>query len=521
MLNRRHLLQALAASTLAGGGAKAAAAGLEFGPAAPFSHEALKQRAKALAAKPYEQRPRPDPQIVQQIDYDAHGKLRFKPEYALWGQGGGAYPVTFQHVGRYFPKTVRMFAVESGEAREILYRQDYFTVAPASPAAKLPKDASAFAGVWFMEARDGPDWRMLEPWATFLGASYFRAVGELGQVGMSARGVALNSGGVGVEEFPDFVSHWIEPAATDADPVIMHSLLDSPSLTGAYRFALHRTKGVVMEITADLNLRAPIERLGIAPLTSMFWFSETAKPTAIDWRPAVHDADGLALWTRTGEHIWRPLNNPPRTTLSSFFDENPRGFGLLQRDRNFDHYQDGVKYDKRPSTWVEPLGDWGAGAVQLLEFPTDDEIHDNVVASWVSKEPTAAGQSLSFAYRLYWLADEPFPTSLARVVATRLGRGGQPGLPRPKGVRKFLVEFEGAPLRELPFGVIPEPVITISRGKLGPYQLTEPVPDDVPGHWRAQFDLVVEGEEPVELRCYLRLGDRTLSETWAYQYHPF
>jgi glucans biosynthesis protein len=525
MLNRRHVLQAMAASALASGGAKAAAhaatSGLEFGSAAPFSHEWLKEQAKALAARPYEPPPRPDPEIVERIDYDAHGKLRFRPEYALWGDGGGAYPITFQHVGRYFPKTVRMFAVEKGEAREIIYRREYFTVAATSPAAALPKDASAFAGLWFMEARDGPDWKLLEPWTTFLGASYFRAVGELGQVGMSARGVALNSGGPGIEEFPDFVAHWIEPAATDKDPVILYSLLDSPSLTGAYRFELRRTKGVVMEITADLNLRRPIERVGIAPLTSMFWFSETAKTTAIDWRPAVHDADGLALWTRTGEHIWRPLNNPPRTTLSSFFDENPRGFGLLQRDRNFDHYQDGVKYEKRPSCWVEPLGDWGKGAVQLLEFPTDDEIHDNITASWVSSEPTQAGESLRFAYRLYWLADEPFPSPLARVVATRLGRGGQPGLPRPKGVRKFLIEFEGAPLRDLPYGVLPEPVLSTSRGSFGTYRQTDPVPDDVPGHWRTQFDLIVEGEEPVELRCYLKLGERTLSETWAYQYYPF
>ena len=515
------MLQAMVVSALASRNAKAKAPSLEFGPAMPFSHDALKERAKALAAKPYEPPPSPNLEIAQKLDYDAHGKLRFRYEYALWGDGGGAYPITFQHVGKYFPKTVRMFAVTQGQAREILYRQEYFTVPPSSPAAALPKDAAAFAGLWVMEARDGPDWKALEPWVTFLGAAYFRAVGELGQVGMSARGVALTPGGPGPEEFPDFVAHWIEPAATDDDPVILHSLLDSPSLAGAYRFALHRSKGVVMDIEADLHLRAPIERLGIAPLTSMYWYSEAAKPTAIDWRPAVHDSDGLALWTRAGEHIFRPLNNPPRTTLSSFLDENPRGFGLLQRDRNFDHYQDGVKYQKRPSTWVEPLGDWGAGAVQLLEFPTDDEIHDNIVASWVPRTPTAAGQDLSFTYRLYWLADEPFPTPLARVVATRLGRGGQPGQPRPKGVRKFLIEFDGAPLRDLPYGVKPEPVVTASRGTFGPYRFTEPVPDDVPGHWRTQFDLIVEGQEPVELRCYLKLGDKTLSETWAYQYYPF
>jgi periplasmic glucans biosynthesis protein len=521
MLSRRQFVQALAASALGVGKASAAASGLQFGPATPFSQEALKARAKALALKPYEPPPSPDRAVVQKLDYDAHGKLRFRYDFALWGEGGGAYPVTFQHVGRYFPKTVRMFAVSGTEAREILYSRDYFTVAPDSPAASLPSESSAFAGLWVMEARDGPNWKLLEPWVTFLGASYFRAVGEFGQVGMSARGVALAPGAPGPEEFPDFVAHWIEPAATDGDPVILHSLLDSPSLTGAYRFALHRTQGVVMEIEADLNLRAPVERLGIAPLTSMFWYSETEKPTGIDWRPEVHDSDGLALWTRAGEHIWRPLNNPPRTTLSSFIDENPRGFGLLQRDRDFDHYQDGVKYHLRPSAWVEPLGDWGKGAVQLLELPTDDEIHDNICASWVPNEPARAGQNLNYSYRLHWLSDEPFPSPLARVVATRLGRGGQPGQPRPKGVRKFMVEFWGAPLRELPYGVKPEPVISISRGILGPYQFTEPVPDDLPGHWRTQFDLIVEGPEPVELRCFLRLGDKTLTETWAYQYYPF
>jgi len=522
MLNRRHLLQAMAASALAPAAARAEGASLDFGPAMPFSAEALKQRAKALAAKPYEPPSRPDPEIVQRLDYDAHGKLRFRYDYALWGEGGGAYPVTFQHVGKYFPKSVRMFAVANGEAREIRYRPEYFTVAPTSPAAALPKDAAAFAGLWIMEARDGPDWKLLEPWVTFLGASYFRAVGELGQVGMSARGVALSPGGPSLEEFPDFVAHWIEPAATDADPVILHSLLDSPSLTGAYRFALHRGKG---RGNGDRGRPQPA-RPGRAARQSRRsprcnWYSETVKATAIDWRPEVHDSDGLALWTRAGEHIWRPLNNPPRTTLSSFFDDNPRGFGLQQRDRSFDHYQDGVKYEKRPSTWVEPLGDWGAGAVQLLEFPTDDEIHDNIVASWVPRQPTSAGQSLSFSYRLHWLADEPFPSPLARVVATRLGRGGQPGQPRPKGVRKFLIEFEGAPLRDLPYGVKPEPVLSTSRGRFGDYEFTESVPDDVPGHWRIQFDLIVDGPEPVELRCYLRLGDKTLSETWAYQYYPF
>jgi len=281
-----------------------------------------------------------------------------------------------------------------------------------------------------------------------------------------------------------------------------------------------RGKGVVMDVQQMFWLRRDIARFGIAPLTSMYWFSETIKPTAVDWRPEVHDSDGLVMWTGDSERLWRPLNNPPRIMASTFRDHNPRGFGLMQRDRNFDHYLDGVFYDRRPSLWVEPKGDWGNGSVQLIEIPTDDEIHDNIVAMWVADSPVVVGMELNSAYRLYWLADQPLPSELARVVATRLGNGGQPGQPRPKGVRKFMVEFFGGPLVGLPYGVKPEPVLWASRGSFS-YIYTEAVPDDVPGHWRAQFDLTVTGAEPVEMRLFLRSGGKILSETWMYQYHPW
>jgi len=263
-----------------------------------------------------------------------------------------------------------------------------------------------------------------------------------------------------------------------------------------------------------------VGRFGLTPLTSMYWYSESVKPTGIDWRPEVHDSDGLAMWNGAGERIWRPLNNPTQTRASAFTDTNPRGFGLLQRDRGFDHYQDGVYYEKRPSLWVEPLGNWGEGSVQLIEIPTDDEIHDNILACWVPKAPATAGSSYNIKYRLHWSAEEPFPSPLARTVATRIGRGGQPGQPRPQGVRKFMVEFIGKPLESLPFGVKPELVLTASRGKFS-YIFAEAVPNGVPGHWRAQFDFAAEGAEPVDMRLYLKNGDQTLSETWLYQFQPF
>lgn len=528
MLDRRNFLKlALAAQAFAALPANAALPNLRFGEAQPFSPDWLKAHAQALAAAPYSPPPRPDPGIVASIDYDAHGKLKYKNDFALYGDGHpSAFPITFMHVGQYFPKTVRMYALEpSGDggssAREILYDPDYFSIPPDSVAAKLPPNPSRFAGFWLREPKAGTeDWHIAEPWVTFLGASYFRAKGELGQVGLSARGIALTPGGKAIEEFPDFVAFWFLPASSASRNVTVYALLDGPSVTGAYKFVMERTKGVVMDIEPTLFLRQPVERLGLAPLTSMYWYSETVKQAAIDWRPEVHDSDGLAMWTGGGEHIWRPLNNPAHTTISSFADEHPRGFGLLQRDREFDHYLDGVGYEKRPSAWVEPLGDWGKGVVQLVEMPTDDEIMDNVIAYWIPEKPTQAGDRIDLRYRLHWLADEPFPTELGRCIATRLGRGGEPGQPRPFGVRKFLVEFLGGPLREIPNGVKPELVLWASRGKFSQI-MPEAVPDDEPGHWRAHFDLIVDGHEPVEMRLYLKSGDRVLTETWLYQYHPF
>lgn len=518
-MDRRTVMAGMALSGL-GFSAHAQGTGLEFGPASAFSFDKLIEMAKANGAAAYVAPARPSPAVLERIDYDAHGKIRFKPDMALWGAGADArrFPATFFHLGRYFQKAVRMHAVEGGMAREIVYRERYFDMPADSPAKELPAGAG-FAGFRFQEAADGKlDWKKND-WVAFLGASYFRAIGELFQYGLSARGLMIDAAVGTPEEFPDFTHVWLEQPA-NSDSVTVYALLDSPSVCGAYKFVMWRGRTVTMDIEKRLFVRKSVQRFGIAPLTSMYWFSETVKPTAADWRPEVHDSDGLAIWTGVGERIWRPLNNPPRTVASSFGDNNPRGFGLLQRDRSFDHYQDGVYYEKRPSLWIEPVGDWGQGAVQIIEIPTDDEIHDNIVAAWIPAVAPKAGDALSYRYKLYWQADEPFPTPLARVTATRMGNGGQPGQPRPKGVRKFMIEFQGDNLKSLPAGVRPEAVLWASRGSFS-YVFTEAVPDDVPGHWRAQFDLTTEGNEPVELRLFLRLESKPLSESWLYQYHPF
>lgn len=522
-LDRRGLLStSLGLATFMGLAGRLDAAGtdhLRLGTAEPFSFDRLVERAQAMSKAEYVPPPRPAPQITDQIDYDAHGKLRTRPEAAVWTDAGSVYPITYVHMGRFFSKTVRLNVVENGQAREIIYSPDLFTTPADHVARQLPADASAFAGFWIQESRRSGDWSKREPWVTFAGASYFRAVGALGQVGLSARGIALNVADTEPEEFPDFTHFWFEPAAVESDPVMVYALLDGPSISGAYRFEMHRDRAVLMDIECRLFLRKDIHRLGIAPLTSMFWYGEAGSVHQSDWRPEVHDSDGLAIWNGSDERIWRPLNNPAHISTSIFSDRNPRGFGLSQRDRNYDHYLDGVAYDRRPTAWIEPLHDWGEGSVQLVEIPTDDEIYDNIALYWLSAEPARAGDAKTYRYRLHWDEFEPYFPILdkARCVATRIGRGGVPGQNRPRDVIKFIIEFDGANLSKIPWGVRPEVAVTTSRGELS---LIRAEPLWYTPRWLAQFDLKAEGNDPVELRCFLTLEGKPITETWLYQWLP-
>ena len=487
---------------------------LRFGPSEPFSFDTLVARAEALAKAPYEPPPKAQPDIVEKIDYEAWGHIKYKPTSALFANGPSLYPATFFHVGMFFQKSVKMHVVENGAAREILYSPDYFDMPEDSVARKLPED-TGFAGFRLQESRKRKDWRT-QDWIAFLGAAYFRGIGAQGQYGLSARGVIIDSAEPTPEEFPDFTEFYIEGARKEGDPVHVYALLNGPSVTGAFHFSLRRTEGIVQDVDMALFLRKDVARLGLAPLTSMYWFSETEKRRREDWRPEVHDSDGLEIWNGNGERLWRPLINQPFPVTSSFADRNPKGYGLMQRDRVFEDYLDGVNYDRRPSLWVEPLGEWGPGAVQMVELPTDDEIHDNVVAYWRPEAPARAGDSYRMKYRLHWLADEPFPPKVARVVATRIGRGGQPGKPRPKGVYKFNVEFAGKALDVLWGNTVKaEPVITASSGTVAGAFL-EPIPGTK--RWRVIFDLTPVNGDPVELRLYIRGNGDAMTETWLYQF---
>lgn len=527
--DRRQVLAgtALAALAAALGGQGAALAdaqgtpavdGPHLGDPVPFSFDALKKRAQDLARTGWQAVHTGYEEVLEKVGYDSFHQIRFRPEMSLRLDPEDRTPVQLFHLGKWFREPVRINILNGGEAREIHYRSDIYELPPGHPARELPGDIG-FAGFRVMGKDRQTDW------LSMLGASYFRASGPYDQYGLSARGIAVDTGMPYPEEFPRFTEFWLEGADAGPARVTVYALLDGPSVTGAYVIRTDRLvddRGVyriVMEIDAELFARKDVHRLGIAPFSSMFWYGEGAREQAADWRPEIHDSDGLAIETGTGERIWRPLNNPPRVMTSSFVDRNVKGFGLLQRDRDFTHYlDDSFFYERRASVWVEPRGDWGDGAVQIVEIPTTDETDDNIAAYWCPAEPFRAGDQRSYGYRLTWLDDISFPDSIGRAVGTWTGMGGTPGYKRPEGVRKYVIDFDGPVFAGLGRDDGVELIVTASRGEvLNAY--THPVVGQR-DRWRALFDIDADGKEPVELRAYLRKDDRAMTETWIHQFFP-
>jgi glucans biosynthesis protein len=510
IISRRGVVASLAfalAGSVEAAPAGSLAPGLDLGPPGPFSFERLKARAQASASRPYRSPEAGESDALAALDYDAMDQIRFRPEAALWKDAPGDGAVEFFHLGRYAKTPVAIHLVENGVAREILYSETLFDIPRDSPARALPPGLG-FSGFRIMNPHGQGDW------LAFQGASYFRAATPFNQYGLSARGLAIDTAAPGPEEFPAFTRFWLERDLEGH--LVVSALLEGDSVAGAYRI-VHRkgAAGLVQDVEAALHFRKPIERLGVAPLTSMFWYGQADRTHAVDWRPQIHDSDGLAMWTGAGERLWRPLANPPRIITNAFADRNPRGFGLMQRDRAFENYQDdGVFYDRRPSAWVEPIGAWGAGSVQLVEIPTAGETDDNIVAFWTPAAPVKAGDALSLRYRLYWGDEEPSAVGVARVVATRYGRGGRPGQRPTAGSRKFVVDFAGGRLAELTRQSGVEAVVGCSAGPP-----VNPTAFPVVGtrNWRLAFDVAMSAGTVVDLRAFLRLGSESLSETWMYQ----
>ena len=482
----------------------------------PFSEAWLRERARTLSQSDYLA---PDssalPQALAKLSFDQYRAIRFRTDAAVWRRAELPFELQLFHLGHFYKEPVALHVVERGRARELRYASELFDYGETRFSEPLP-GALGFAGLRIHTPLNRKDY--FDELMVFLGASYFRALGRGNAYGLSARGLAIDTALASGEIFPLFREFYVEKPARGARRLVVHALLDSPATTGAYRFEITPGDSTEVRVGATLFPRRTTERLGLAPLTSMFLFGENDRGHFDDYRPEVHDSDGLLLWFGNGERLWRPLQNPNRLEVSVFRAESLKGFGLMQRDRQQSHYEDlESDYERRPSVWIEPTEGFGRGSVYLIEIPSREEIHDNVVAFFTPDEKLVPGAPLRFAYRMLWgTAPEPH-VGIASVASTHSGNAQQVGIPAAQqgldaSARKMVVDFAlPTPLTSID-GV--EAVVSVSSGEV---KNTRVQAHPSIGGARAIFDFVPKGNDPVEMRVFLRRNNAALSETWSYR----
>ena len=470
-----------------------------------FGFDDVAERARKLASEPY-RAPTAVPDFLTALSYDDYRDIRFDATQSWWRDRGN-FQLQFIHPGLYYRHAVKINTIDASGVDVAAFSPQLFTYGKNKFADKIPVDLG-FAG--FRIAYPFNRRSEFNHVIVFAGASYFRAVAE-GQVfGLSARGLAIDTGLPSGEEFPSFTEFWIERPPPQARVVTVYALLDSPSVAGAYSFLVQPGDRTVVNVRARLFLRKAVKELGIAPLTSMFLFGEERTRSFEDWRPEVHDSDGLAVNLSTGEWLWRPLGNPERLRVSYFEFDNPQGFGLLQRDRKFQNYEDlETRHELRPNGWITTVGKWGKGFVKLVEIPSQKETNDNIVAYWMPRTLPPVGEPIDFAYRINFQSQEPLPAASGRVIATRIGAGDK------EDTKRIVLDFDGQKVRALPESAAVKPVISV--GPDGQLVQQTVFRNAVTGGWRLSFQVKRPKGKPVELRAFLQNGKDTLTETWSYQ----
>ena len=472
---------------------------------ARFSHADVVAQARDLAARPFAP-PSVVPETLRKLTYDLYRQIRFRKTGAIWGKSPSRFEVELFPPGFLYKHGIDVSIVENGRAFPVRIDDNAFDT-PSPAIGTVLAELGKFAGFRLHYPINRPDYK--DEFVVFQGASYFRAVSRGQNYGLSARGLAIDVAEPAGEEFPSFTRFWIECASANASSIVVHALLDSPRVAGAYRFGIYPGATTVMDIDLTLFPREPLSHIGLGALTSMFLFGPVDKATQADYRPAVHDSLGLAIDTGSGERIWRPLNNPRRLQVSGFVDRNPRGFGLVQRDRRFAHFQDlEARYETRPSGWVIPRGDWGPGQVVLAEIPSDSETNDNIVAYWRPAAAVIPGRTFKAGYRITWPQDIPSTPGLAPVIRSAEGRtfdGKQ---------RQMVIDY--GPVSGPP----PEAIradVSISPGKLVE-TVTQPNPET--GGFRVFVTFDSGQSELIEFRVQPRHLGKPVGETWLYRWTP-
>ena len=475
-----------------------------------FGLDDVAARAAKLASASYQKPSSPLPRAIKTLSYDQYRDIRFRPDRALWRNTKLPFEIMFFHRGFFYEDAVTIHEIGGDGVREIPFDAQAFDYGKN----KIERDemkSLGFAGFRVHFPINTPTYR--DEVLVFLGASYFRALGRGQRYGLSARGLAIDTAESNGEEFPRFVEYWIARPQATAKALTIYALLDSPRATGAYRFVLKPGVTTVLDVDGKLFLRRNVGKLGLAPLTSMFFFGANQRSAREDYRPRVHDSDGLSVQASAKEWLWRPLVNPKRLLVTSFTLRDPLGFGLMQRERSFGHHQDlEARYDLRPSAWIEPKGGWGPGRIELVQIPVPDETNDNIVAYWVPDRQPKPKDTFAYGYRVLWQRDREMRPPMGWVRETRRGRGYAK---TDDGTIELHVDFEGPTLTRLPAAADVNLAFWIDAN--GEVVERHTRRNEATGGWRSVMRFRrVDRAKPVELRAHLTHANEVLTETWSY-----
>jgi len=497
------LLAARGTSMNVGAAGDAAAAPEKSPPGYAFSFDVLVAEAKRRAAAAYVPPHASLPPWLDKLSQDQYRSIRFDPDEDFWRDDGLPFHMELLPAGFNFQTPVTVSVVENGQAQDLTATPEMFEFGPT--IARPPRQAAVPLSGFRIRSHINSK-KIWDEFLVFQGASYFRAVAQHQVYGLSGRGLAIGTAEPAGEEFPAFTHFWIERPAAAVNAIVIYALLESASTTGAYRFTVEPGVETSMDVDLTLFPRVDLRVLGIAPLTSMFLFDETNRGRLDDYRPEVHDSDGLQVATDSGEQLWRPLANPAKLQTSTFTTQPPLGFGLIQRSRQPSDFEDlDALYERRPSAWIEPRSDWGPGAVELVEIPSGRETNDNIVAFWRPAQLLPAGRSAHFAYHIDWTAEPKLAKGLGKTVATRSGASLD-------GKRRvYEIDFVGAGEKvegmRLDLGA--------SAGKISSVLL---LPNASIHGLRASFELDPNGADLIELRLRVMRDNHPVTETWLYRW---
>lgn len=484
-------------------------------PAQAFEFTQVVEKAKALAAGDYAPPPEA-PEFLRDLDYPDYQSIRFNPEDSFWREGGSLFQVMMVPPGNVYTHTVQIHQIDDNGVQPVPFNKASYNYPTTEMAKRVPADLGhAGFKLTFPLAGESAQNQFL----VFAGASYFRGVGADHRFGLSARGIALDTGLPSGEEVPSFVEFWLERPGGGSRRMRVYGLLNGPSVAGAYQFDIHPGSTTRIDVTAELFFREAVEQPGLAPLTSMFYYGENTGRPAGEWRPQVHDSDGLLIHDQgADEWLWRPLVNPSRLILSYLQVERLGGFGLIQRDTTFSDFEDAeARYDQRPSAWVAPRNGWAEGEVVLVEIPTDSETNDNIVAFWKPGGGTTAGDQHKIAYTLSFGGPAVAGQNTGQVVKTFVGDGNRTGGGAVENAYRIIVDFAHGPLDTLR----PDAAVTSSVSKdsnSDDAEIIEHFVEYVEADKNWRLSILVRpgtGDNPV-FRGQLLLDEKPLTEVWTY-----